>query len=112
MESIGLQENVIGNPFSTCDSLQDHPQGIQSCATQRERGSVPQAAGSETLFARDDNSIQKSSLYLSDFPSEAMLWIKGVEMVDSLEEFAMNFWNDFPIFEMLDAKMSSALNKG
>ena len=40
-----------------------------------------------------------------------MLWIKGVEMVDSLEEFAINFWNDFPHFEMLDAKIASALNK-
>ena len=74
------------------DSSRNHPQGIHSCAPQRERRSVPQAAGSETLFPRDDNSIQKSSLYLSDFPSEAMLWIKGVEMVDSIEEFAINCW--------------------
>ena len=74
------------------DSSRNHPQGIHSCAPQRERGSVPQAAGSETLFPRDDNSIQKSSLYLSDFPSEAMLWIKGVEMVGSIEEFAINCW--------------------
>ena len=53
----GLQENVIGNPFSTFDSPQDHPQGIHSCATQRERGSVPQAAGR----ARDDKQVNEVS---------------------------------------------------
>ena len=53
----GLQENVFGNQFSTCDSRRDHPQGIHSGAPQRERGSVPQAAGSETLFAGDDKQI-------------------------------------------------------
>ena len=50
----GLQGNVFGNQFSTFDSLRHHPQGIQSGAPQRERESVPQATGLETLFARDD----------------------------------------------------------
>ena len=50
----GLQENVFGNQFSTFDSPQDHPQGIRSCAPQRERESVPQATETGTLFARDD----------------------------------------------------------
>ena len=50
----------------------------------------------------------------SDFPSEAMLWIKEVEMVDSLEELKSSrsvYGKDFPNFEMLDAKIASALNK-
>ena len=50
----------------------------------------------------------------SDFPSEAMLWIKEVEMVDSLEELKSSrsvCGKDFPNFEMLDAKIASALNK-
>ena len=50
----GSQKNVFGNQLSSFDSPRDHPQGIQSCAPQRKRGSVPQAAGSKTLFARDD----------------------------------------------------------
>ena len=50
----GLQENVFGNQFSTLDSPGDHHQGIHPCAPQRERGSVPQATGSGTRFARDD----------------------------------------------------------
>ena len=50
----GLQENVLGNQFSTFDSPRDHHQGIHPCAPQRERGSVPQATGSRTVIARDD----------------------------------------------------------
>ena len=46
----GLQENVLGNQFSTFASPRDHHQGIHPCAPQRERGSVPQATGSGTLF--------------------------------------------------------------
>ena len=43
-----------------------------------------------------------------------MLWIKEVEMVDSLEELKSSrsvFGKDFPIFEMLDAMVASALKK-
>ena len=50
----------------------------------------------------------------SDFPSEAMLWIGEVEMVDSLDELKSSrsvSGKNFPNFEMLDAKIASALNK-
>ena len=50
----------------------------------------------------------------SDFPSDAMLWIKEVEKVDSIEELKSLrsvCGKDFPNFEMLDAKIVSALNK-
>ena len=50
----------------------------------------------------------------SDFPSDAMLWIKEVEIVDSLDELKSSrsvIGKDFPNFEMLDAKIASALNK-
>ena len=168
----GFQENAFGDQFSTFGSPQDHHQGIHHCAPQRERGSVPQAAKSETLFARDDkqnrgtipmptlagrpstmssaipvdflqNSMvgqqrqQISELQFdtfpdpltflvwkirfknqvttcSDFPSEAMLWIKEVEMVGSLKEKKSSrsvSEKNFRNFEMLDAKIASALNK-
>ena len=45
----------------------------------------------------------------SDFPLEAMLWIKEVEMVDSSEELKSSrsvSGNNFPKFEMLDATSS------
>ena len=53
-------------------------------------------------------------LICSDFPSEAVLWIKEVEMVDSLDELKSSravSGKDFTNFEMLDAKIASALNK-
>ena len=50
----------------------------------------------------------------SDFPSEAMLWVKEVEMVDSMDELKSLrsvAGKKFPNFEMLNAKIASALNK-
>ena len=50
----------------------------------------------------------------SDFPSDATLWIREVEMVDSLDDLKSSrsvCAQDFPNFEMLDAKIASALNK-
>ena len=47
----------------------------------------------------------------SDFPSEAMLWVKEVEMVDSVDEkiHRDQFGSeDFPNFELLDARIASA----
>ena len=50
----------------------------------------------------------------SQFPTEAMLWIKEVEMVDSVDDLkpscsARGF--QMPNFEVLDAKIASALNR-
>ena len=150
----GLQENVSGNQFSTFDSPRDHPLGIHSCATQRERWTVPQATG--TFVTRDDkqnsgaipmptfarspstiefyntgggsgdfvvgqqrqqiselqfDKIHNPQSFLvwkirwrnqvttcSDFQSEALLWMKDVEMVDSLQELkilAIRIWKEF-----------------
>ena len=49
-----------------------------------------------------------------DFPSEAMLRIKEVEMVDSMGELKSSrsvAGKKFPNFEMLNARIASALNK-
>ena len=50
----------------------------------------------------------------SDFPSEAMLWIKEVEMVESVDELKSSRsieGKDPPNSEMLDARIASASNK-
>ena len=50
----------------------------------------------------------------SDFPSDAMLWIKEVEMVGSLDELKSSrsvYGKNFPNFKMLDAKIASVLKK-
>ena len=48
----------------------------------------------------------------SDFPSDAMLWVKEVEMaLDELKSSRSVCGKEFPNFEMLEAKIASALNK-
>ena len=50
----------------------------------------------------------------SQFPSEAMQWIKEVELVDSVDELRSSSSTraiSMPNFEVLDARIASALNK-
>ena len=50
----------------------------------------------------------------SQFPTEAMQWIKEVEMVDSVDDLRSSSSTrgiSMPNFEVLDAKIASALNK-
>ena len=51
----------------------------------------------------------------SQFPTEAMQWIKEVEMVDSVDDFKTSSSIpevfQMPNFEVLDARIASALNK-
>ena len=50
----------------------------------------------------------------SQFPTEAMQWIKEVELVDSVDELRSSSSSrgiSMPNFEVLDARIASALNK-
>ena len=50
----------------------------------------------------------------SQFPTEAMQWIKEVELVDSVDELRSSSFTrgiSMPNFEVLDARIASALNK-
>ena len=47
----------------------------------------------------------------SQFPTEAMQWIKEVEMVDSVDGLRSVRCISMPNFEVLDARIASALNK-
>ena len=50
----------------------------------------------------------------SQFPTEAMQWIKEVEMVDSVDDFKSSSSTrgiSMPNFEVLDARIASALNR-
>ena len=51
----------------------------------------------------------------SGFPSEAMLWIKEVEMVDSVDDLkssrSIHGYAHFLNFETLDARIASSLRK-
>ena len=61
-----------------------------------------------------EDKIQKPSDSCADFPSETMLWIKEVDLVDSMAKLkSLRSVPDknFPNFEMLTASIASALNK-
>ena len=50
----------------------------------------------------------------SQFPTEAMLWIKEVEMVDSVDDLMSTSSTrgiQMPTFEVLGERIASALNK-
>ena len=50
----------------------------------------------------------------SQFPTEAMQWIKEVELVDSVDDLKSSCsvrGIQMPNFEVLDAKIASALNR-
>ena len=50
----------------------------------------------------------------SQFPTEALQWIKGVEMVESVHDLKSSSSTrgiQMPNFEVLDARIASALNK-
>ena len=59
-------------------------------------------------------SIKTEVCICSQLPSEAMLWIKEVELVDSVDDFKSSCSNSgiqTLDFEVLDAKIASALNR-
>ena len=62
-----------------------------------------------------ENNIQNQVNACSRSPSEAMSWIKEVEMFDSVDDLksshSIQRHTHFPNFEMLDARIASALNK-
>ena len=83
-------------------------QKLQISELQFDNFSTP----SSSMYWKIRFKTQVSSCH--DFPSYAMFWIKEVEMVDSMEEFKSSrstVEKNFPNFEVLDAKLASALNK-
>ena len=67
-----------------------------------------------SLFLRHSSIGRRASKQKSGYPSEAMRWIKDVEMVDSVDDLKTSqsirgHW--FPNFEILDVKIASSLKK-
>ena len=54
----GLQENVVGNQFSTFDSPRGHPQRIQCDDVERNREAVLEAGRTKTIHTREDRLNQ------------------------------------------------------
>ena len=56
----------------------------------------------------------RKEIFLTQFPTEAMQWIKEVELVDSVDELRSSSSTrgiSMPNFEVRDARFASALNK-
>ena len=100
-------------PLTTSSTIlvelpQNHMVGQQTSELQFDKFPNPQSF--MTWKTRFKTQVSSDS----DFPSEAMLWIKEVEMVESLDDLKSSrsiAGKNFPNFEMLDAKFASALNK-
>ena len=63
------------------------------------------------LVGREDSRLMYAC---SQFPTEAMLWIKEVEMVESVDDLKSSRsirGTHGPNFELLNARIASALNK-
>ena len=87
MEYVWITGKRFGNQFATFDSSQNHHQGIHHCTTPRETVSVPQAIGTGTSFARDEERIKgtipmptfarrpstMSSLFPVDIPQNSLV---------------------------------------
>ena len=61
-----------------------------------------------------EDKVQDRGMYLSQFPTEAVHWIKEVELVDSVDDLKSSSSTrgiSMPNFEVLDAKIASALNR-
>ena len=92
---------------------------LQNCVVGQQRQEISELVSRQVSWSTVtydlENKIQNTSHYVFwFFPSEVMLWIKEVEMVDSLDELQSSRsvrGKFFPNFEMLDAKVASALNK-
>ena len=65
-------------------------------------------------FARWKMRVKTEACIFSQFPADAMLWIKEVEMVESVDDlknFAFYQRNSWVKFEVLDPRIAIALNK-
>ena len=68
----------------------------------------------KTRFPKETEVMNRETVSRVDLPSEAMSWIKEVEMVDSLDEQKSSrsiSGKKFPNFEILDGWIASTLNK-
>ena len=98
---------------------------------------VPIDGGSSKNYGADQHRLQISDPHFDKFPTsatfacskirfktevctcsqfltEAMLWIKEVEVIDSVDDLKSSCsvrWIQMPNFEVLDAKSASALNR-
>ena len=99
------------NSFMPVDVPQSSMVGQQrQQISERQFDKFPTPSSFSYWKSRFENQVTTCS----DFHSETMLWIKEVEMVDSVDELKSSrsiAGKNSPSFEILDEKIASALNK-
>ena len=102
------------------ESFRSHAEGshLQNCMVEQLRNQVSEIhvdkSRNPSIFQCWKMSFKTEVCSCSNFPTYAMLWIKEVEMVDSVDDLKTSRsvgGHRFPNFEMLDAKIASALKK-
>ena len=109
---------------------------IHTSEDRKNQGTIPMPTFATKSFGADQQRLQISDLHFdkfltpatlacwkirfkteectcSQFPTEAMQWIKEVELVDSVDELRSSSSTrgiSMPNFEVLDARIASALN--
>ena len=136
-----MEFSYIGkNHSSTAEKKENQtPVQDQSCQSRpsAKNSFIPSEGDSSKNYGADQERLQISDLHFdkfptpatfavwkirfktevrtcSQFPSEAMQWIKEVELVDSVDELRSSSSTrgiSMPNFEVLDARIASALNK-
>ena len=106
----GLSGNVFANPLAS--SSAPYPRELNQWSAAIEE---PLHTSTAEESGRPERGLLKTEVCTcSQFPTEAMQWIKEVELVDSVDELRSSSSThviSMPDFEVLDARISSALNK-
>ena len=87
------------------------PEGPQNYMADQQRLQISELHFDKIPIRRFKTQVSACS----GFPSEAMLWIQEVEMVDSVDDLkssrSIQDYTHFLNFEMLDARIAFSLNK-
>ena len=136
------QGNVFGNPRAVCYRWNHRAEEYTETCCERRRTNRKRSSNAEfwpsTMNSFSPAEIPQNSVAdqqrlqtpsklscwkirfptqvssCSDFPSDAVLWIKEVEMVDSVDKLKSSrsiAGKDLPNFELLDVRIAFALNK-
>ena len=130
----GISGNVFANPPAS--SSAPHPQELNQSGPSAKDSVIFSGGDSSKNYGADQQRLRISDLHFDKFPTptfacwkimfktevctcsqfltEAMQWIKEVELVDSVDELRTSSSARgirVPNFEVLDARIASALNK-
>ena len=105
------------NKIKICDASLDRQPKIQSSSVEETLQRIMGQTNNDCrflIFLAGRKGSRLRYVLVRNFPPEAMKWIKEVELVDSVDELRTSSsirGISMPNFEVLDARIASALNK-